>query len=294
MLHERLRRVLDELGREDEIIFVDDASCDDSWEVIARLAQQDPHVQGIRLMNNSGQARATLCGIKHASGQYVATMDDDLQQYPEDLPKLITALDTCPDVDCAIGEFEQKRHSFYRNIGSRLMYRIYAHAFELPRGIRTSSFRVMRKNVARTLTSYETRNPVLSGLLFSTTKRVVNVPVRHALRQQGQSGYSIAGQISLALDSICSFTNIPLRLITALGITSFALAVLFAGLLLALKLLDRISVPGWTTVVLLILGFSGLIMLSLGIVGEYLVRIIRELSGVPLYIERDRVGGHRE
>jgi dolichol-phosphate mannosyltransferase/undecaprenyl-phosphate 4-deoxy-4-formamido-L-arabinose transferase len=290
-LHRRLSDVLRARGESYEIVFVDDASPDGSWRVIGELAAADPHVRGIQLMHNAGQPRATLCGLAEARGRVVATMDDDLQQFPEDLPLLLDALASGSGLDAVIGAYGEKQHRGYRNFGSRVMYRVHRRAFGLPEGMRTSSFRAMRAGVARAVVSHATFNPVLSALVFSSTSRVANVPVRHAPRAHGRSGYSIGRQVSLAFDAICSHTMLPLRAMSAMGALSCALAFVYALIVVERYLTGRIGVPGWTTVVLLLLVFMGLTMLGLGIIGEYLVRIIREVSGAPRFIIRERTGG---
>jgi dolichol-phosphate mannosyltransferase/undecaprenyl-phosphate 4-deoxy-4-formamido-L-arabinose transferase len=258
--------------------------------VIADHAARDPRISGIQLMANAGQARATLCGLANARGRIVLTMDDDLQQFPEDAPVLVDALEADPAVDCVLGAFERRRHAGYRNLGSRLMTAVHRRAFGLPRDIRTSSFRAMRRATARAVVSHQTRNPVISALLFSCTRRVRNVPVRHAERKAGRSGYSLGRQVSLALDSICSHTVFPLRVISAMGAAIFLLSLVYTGVLLVRYFAGRIHVPGWTTVVGLLAVCSGLILLALGVIGEYLVRIVKEVGGAPHFVERQRCG----
>jgi glycosyltransferase involved in cell wall biosynthesis len=279
-----------------EVVAVDDASRDGSWRRLAEAAAAGPagRVRALQLMHNAGQARATLCGLAEARGDIVVTMDDDLQQPPEELPKLLDALERDPELDCVIGRYAGRHRAAYRSLGSALIRGLYRRAFGLPRHLDASSLRAMRSAVARALVSHRTANPVVTALLLRTTPRVANVDVEHHERKAGRSGYTFARQLSLALDSICNFTMFPLRAITATGAAVFLLSLLFSAALLARKLLGRITVPGWTTVVVLVATCSGLILLALGILGEYLVRIAREVGGAPRFVVRQRAGFDRE
>ncbi len=289
-LHRRLSAVLSELGTPYEIIAVDDASPDDSWTVLCELAGQDRHVRAIQLMRNTGQAQTTLCGLNAARGDIVVTLDDDLEQPPEAIPRLVSVLLQREEVDGVLAVLTARRHARYRNWGSRLMQVVHARVFGLPRDLRTSSFRALRRSTVAALLQHDTSNPVISALIFSTTTRIANVPVEHAPRRAGRSGYSLGRQFSLAFDSLCSFTVLPLRIITAMGFLLFLFSVVLSVSLLARYFLGRIGVPGWTTVALLQTSFSGVILLALGVIGEYLVRITREVRGSPRHLERRRIG----
>lgn len=140
-LFKRLARTMGATGKQYEIIAVDDASPDGSWRVFEEHARLDPRLLAIQLMKNSGQARATICGLAHARGRIVVTMDDDLQHPPEEIPAVLAVLEGDPNADCVLATFENKRHVAYRNAASRLMQAINARAFGLPKGTGSSSFR---------------------------------------------------------------------------------------------------------------------------------------------------------
>jgi len=289
-LARRLTTVLRTLGREHEVILVDDGSTDNSWEVIRDLTASYPGLGGIRLMHNEGQANATLCGLAHVSGEIVATMDDDLQHRPDQLPRLIDALEEDPRLDCVLGRFEEKHHAFYRNWGSALIRAINALAFRLPKGVRSSAFRVMRRPVADALVRHGTANPAIPVLLFGTTRRVRSLPIEHAPRHSGRSTYSLAKQFRLALDNICNATMLPLRVVAGIGLATCGLSVALLAAYLIRFLMGKIGVPGWTTVVVLVTFFSGVILLSLGVIGEYMVRVLREVRQRPNYFIREKAG----
>jgi len=290
-LPELLRRIalqLNELGKRHEVILVDDASPDDSWDVIRELAQY-PQLTAVRLMRNRGQAFATLCGLEHARGEIVVTMDDDLQQPPEELPKLLDALESDPEIDCVFGYFEEKKHAAYRNLGSRAIRWVNARSFGLPRDVRPSSFRAMRKRLADAILQHRTLNPAIAALVCGSTRRIASVPVRHAERYAGESNYTLSKQFRLALDNICNVSMLPLRAVSLLGMGICLLSAVLVVFFLYRYFTGQIGVAGWTTVVIMISFFSGVILLSLGVIGEYIVRILREVRGAPRYVEREVV-----
>ena len=288
-LIERLGKTLDGLGQAAEVLLIDDASRDNSWSVIRELACRDSRIHGIRLMRNVGQAAATLCGLAEARGAIVVTMDDDLQHPPEELPALLATLESRPDLDCVFGFFPVKQHKLYKNLGSKLIRGVYARNFDLPKNTRLSGLRVMRLALAATIVSYETVNPVLNLLIFESTNNIMSIPVEHAPRQQGASGYSLAKQFRLALDTICNVTMLPLRAVSVLGFVICVMSFLFVLSVLWRYFSDRILVAGWATLSIIVAFSSGLILLALGVTGEYLVRILREVRGAPRYIERERI-----
>ena len=292
-LPELLRQLcpeLDGMHRSYEIIFVDDGSPDKTWDVVRELAESHRTVRAVQLMRNRGQAFATLCGLSHARGQIVVTMDDDLQHPPGELPKLLDALESNQDLDCVFGSFPDKQHAAYRNFGSRIMSWVMQKAFHLPRNLRSSSFRAMRRTLVRAILDHRTANPSLAVLIFSSTSRIKSIAVEHAPRYAGNSQYTIAKQIRLALDGICNVSVFPLRAISCAGMAICGLSVVMIAIFLYKYATGAIGVPGWTTVVVLLSFFSGMILLALGVFGEYMVRILREVRGTPPYVERQCIG----
>jgi len=289
-LPELLRQLTEQLqsmGKRYEVILVDDASPDDSWRVIKELAPQYPAVTAIQLMRNRGQAFATLCGLEHARGQIVVTMDDDLQQPPDQLPKLLDTLESEPESDCVFGYFEEKKHAAYRNLGSRAIRWINARAFDLPSDVRASSFLAMRKRLADSILQHRTLNPAIGPLLYGSTRRIASVPVQHKERYAGESNYTLAKQFRLALDVICNVSMLPLRAVSLLGMGICVFSAILVAVFLYRYFTGAVGVTGWTTVVVLISFFSGIILLSLGVIGEYIIRILREVRGAPRFTVRE-------
>jgi dolichol-phosphate mannosyltransferase/undecaprenyl-phosphate 4-deoxy-4-formamido-L-arabinose transferase len=294
ILLRQLEETLSAREEDYEIILVDDGSSDASWSEIKRLFPQHRNLRAVQLMNNSGQANATFCGLSRTRGQIVVTMDDDLQHPPDQLPIILNALHEDPEVDCVFGVYRKKQHAWYRNLGSSLLRAVNAHASGLPSGADYSSFRGMRSPLVKALLKHDTRNPSISSLVFGSTSRVKSVTVAHSERAAGESNYTLARQIRLAFDSIINVSMLPLRIVTALGFLSCGLGLFWALFVAVRYFLGRITVPGWTTVVILVSFSSGIVLLSLGIIGEYLVRVLREVRGSPRFSIREELSIERE
>ena len=283
----QLKDQLDELTSDYEIIAVDDDSPDNSWMVLQELKTCFPMLKPYRLMSNSGQHAATLCGLSLVKNEIVVTMDDDLQHRPDQLRRLLDSLLTAPEIDCVFGVFQQKQHRAYRNLASHLLRRINQAAFNLPSGVATSGFRVMRKHLAQRMSQQASANPSLVVILLNCSRKVKSLNIPHASRYAGRSNYTVRKQFRLALDNICNATMLPLRLVSFCGFATTIFTIFLIIFYLIRYCNGQILMPGWTTLILLLSFFSGVIMLSLGVVGEYLVRILREVNKKPPYLIRD-------
>ena len=284
-LHERLINALEELGHSFEIIYVDDASPDDAWSVLVGLRQDDERVLLIQLMKNSGQPRALLAGLGEARGEFVVTMDDDLQHRPEEIALLYDAVQA-DDLDAVIARFDSKKHGGIRRLGSRFVKWLSTRALGIPPEIDLTSFRIMHHRVAHEISCMQRLNPVIGFLIFETTLRVGSVQVHHEPRRHGGSSYSNRALLDAMLVRIFDYTDWPLRFVGYAG-TALSLASLSLGLVYLVRWsLGRITVSGFTTLVLLTLFLSGFTLASLGILGSYLLRIHRQSQGDPAAVVR--------
>ena len=291
-LVDRVDKALKDVAASCELVLVDDASPDEeTWAAIRRNAQHRPWVRGVSLQFNVGQFRALLAGLERAAGDLVITMDDDFQTPPEELPKLVRAAREHPEMDAIIGAYTHKRHSRLRNLGSRIMGVIYEQVYGKPRDLQTSSFRILKRGLVETICAHGTKEPVLGAIIVRSTHRLMNIPIEHEPRTRGRSGYTLSGLVGLGLNGLFSSSTAPLRLISALGIltafASFGLGVAYA----VEWARGRILEPGFTTLVLLITFLSGIILMSIGIIGEYVIRVVAEVSGAPRFIVREEIGG---
>lgn len=287
-LYERLTKVFKDISPNYEIIFVDDASSDDSWKIMRQLRAKDHRVKIIQHTRNFGQHKAILCGLHHSKGNFIITMDDDLQHPPEEIPKLIAGIRNNDEIDVVIGTYELKQHSWFRNLGTNVINLITSYVFSKNRDLKLTSFRIMRKSIVNELENIRYHNPRIGQLLLLITNQIINIPIAHHPRKHGQTGYTFSRLVSDALDNILSNSSLPLQIVSFMGFGCSLLSVVLSFYYLYKYLFVGISVAGWTTTILLLLFFFGILFFSLGIVGEYLIRILREVQGSPRSIIRKK------
>lgn len=290
-LVQRIESTMRQIGEPFEVILVNDCSPDDvTWPIIEELCQKFDFLTGIDLLYNVGQFRAVLCGFEHALGEFIITLDDDLQHPPEEIPKLVREMKENPELLCVMGKYEGKKHSFLRNLGSEFVAWIMQKAYNKPKGIKTTSFRILKRSLAETLVHYRTNRPLLGPLIVQTTRKVANVLVEHHPRPHGRSGYGIGRLISATFDSIIHASTVPLRAFASFGFCVAALAFLLAFVYFVRWCLGQIHSPGFTSLILTVSFFSGMILMGIGVLGEYIARIIAEVTGPPKYQIREKKG----
>ncbi len=284
-LADRVLAVMDAAGHSDcELVLVNDRSPDaDTWPAIERAAAKHRRLRGIDLVYNVGQFRALLCGMQHARGEFVMTMDDDFQHPPEELPKLIEALAAAPELLCVMGDYKTRGQSPLRRLGSAMFSRILDRAYGKPEKVRTTSFRIMRRSLVEAVLAYRTARPQLGPLIVSITHQVANVPVRHEPRQAGQSNYSLYSLVRNTIDSVIYASTAPLRFLSTFGLLCSGAAFLIGAGYLVRWAAGGIGVAGYTSQILLIIFFGGMTLLGLGVLGEYVARIIGEVTGPERY-----------
>jgi len=291
-LAERLRAVFDPARLSYEIIFVDDASPDNSWEVLKELQAKFPdRLVAIQLMRNFGQHNALMCGFRHARGKYVITMDDDLQHPPEEIPKLLRTIEET-GADLIYGVPDQRQHRPWRNIGSLIVtafYRLVFHARVQP-----SAFRILRREVVNAILTYSLNYTYIDGLLAWNTQRVGEVEVAHHPRAAGRSGYSARKLLVLAFNLFTNFSLLPLQLVSFAGFLAAAGGLLAASYYFLRYVLAQIEVPGYASIIIAILVLGGLQLLALGIHGEYLGRLHLNVNRKPQYSVRSILATRRE
>jgi len=287
-LCKRIRMVFQNISQNYEIILVDDASTDDSWEVMKGLRVSDPRIKLIQQMRNFGQHQALLCGFRHSFGDFVITMDDDLQHPPEEIPKLIAAIKADDKNDVVVGAYINKRHSGFRNFGTKFINITTSHIFGKDPKLQLTSFRIIRRHIVEELKKNTSPSPRIGLILLTITKKIINVPVHHQPRRDGCSGYSFPRMVANTLDNILTYSSFPLRLVSYVGFGSSFLSIML-GIYYTLKYFYvGIGVAGWTTTILLLLFYFGILLFSMGIIGEYLMRILREVNNLPQYVIRKK------
>jgi polyisoprenyl-phosphate glycosyltransferase len=276
--------VLRSISSRFEIVFVEDGSPDNSWRVLSELQAEHPDtIVAVQLMRNFGQHNALMCGFRHARGRFIVTIDDDLQNPPREIPKLLQKIQE-GDYDVVYGQYIEKKHKPWRNLGSRLVTGFHRFVFRSP--ITPTAFRIIRKETVDSILSYDLNFTVIDGLLAWNTQRIGAVLVDHEPRARGSSGYSLWRLITLALNLFTNFSLLPLQVVSAVGVFVATVGVLIGFYYSILWLLGRIEVPGYASTIVAILVLGGCQLLALGIMGEYLGRLHLNVNRKPQYIER--------
>lgn len=290
-LHRRIKQVFEETIKESfEIILVDDASLNpDTWKTLEQLHEKDGRVKIIQLMKNFGQQSAIMCGLKYSCGGFIITMDDDLQNPPEEVPRLIEAIGRRPvRYDAVLAVPQHRRHATYRNVSSFIINRILGLAIKKPKNITLSSFRIITKDLKDAMLSYTGHIVTTGALICQTTQNIANVEVRHEPRRFGKSNYSVSKLLAFALANIFNFSDLPLKLISIVGFLSSLFSILYAFWIIYRKLSGSPIQAGFPTIVVLISFFSGLILFSFGVLGQYVIRIMRSVTGGVQFVVRKK------
>lgn len=275
--------------REDyEIIFVCDRSPDNSWRVIQSLASDYPQVHGILLRMNVGQHNALMAGFAIARGEVIVTMDDDLQHSPADIPKLLLGIKQGYDV--VYGRFKNRNHAFWKIVGSRFNNLVAGYLMQKPRDLYLSPFRAMKSVIRDDILRYRGPYVYVDGLILSVTRNITSVDVDHYDRYAGDSGYDFRKSISLWLKMAINFSIVPLRLTSLLGLFFSGLGFLLAILFIIQKFTLDLMPIGWSSLIVTILIIGGVQLLALGMVGEYLGRVLLTINSKPQYVVAETVG----
>jgi undecaprenyl-phosphate 4-deoxy-4-formamido-L-arabinose transferase len=285
-LHRRLAEVFDARAQAFEILFIEDCGGDHSWDVIKRLSQADQRVHGLRMSRNYGQHNALLCGIRAARGDVILTVDDDLQHPPEELPKLLAKLDEGFDV--VYGPPMQEQHGLLRDLASRITKMALEEAMGAANAKQVSALRAFRTELREAFAAYRSPTVNIDVLLTWASTRFAAIPIRHEPRKFGASGYTTGKLIRHALNMMTGFSTRPLQIASLMGFgfALFGFAVL--AYVLIRWLLQGSTVPGFAFLACIVAIFSGVQLLALGIIGEYLARMHFRTMDRPPYAVRDQ------
>lgn len=267
--------------RDSELIIVDDGNADDTWQVIQHLASTHQQVHGLRLGRNFGQHAALLAGVRTARNGLVVTLDDDLQNPPEEVPKMLAAL--ADDVDVVYGLPERRRQSAWRNLTSASSKWLMRYALGFLRATDISSFRVFRTRLRDSFDGDLGPGVSIDALLNWSTTRFVSVEVKHDEREQGNSNYNFRKLLRFMLDTATGYSTVPLRFATGLGLITVTLSIFILGWVLWRPLTTGESVPGFPFLATTIAIFSGVQLIVLGVLGQYIGRMHFRVMAKPTY-----------
>lgn len=262
-----------------ELILIDDGSKDDSFSFIEKLSQKYPYIKGIKLSRNFGHQAAVRTALEYSRGDYVAIIDDDLQDPPSLLPQFFSYLDKGYDV--AFGVRRKRKENFLKVFCYNSFYKILKILSDTDIPLDTGDFCVMKKIVVEKMLSLPEKNPFLRGIRAWVGFKQIGVEYERAKRIEGESGYTLKKLFKIASDGIFSFSNIPLKLITFIGGLGLSITVLYSIYILSKFFIYGVEAPGFVSTILFIMFFGSLNLICMGIIGEYISRIYAESKNRP-------------
>ncbi|MDX8549485.1 glycosyltransferase family 2 protein [Methanospirillum hungatei] len=268
-----------------EIILIDDCSSDKSWQKLKEIYKKYNNIKIIHLQRNFGQHNAIVCGFNYAKGKYIITMDDDLQNPPEEIPKLIDKIGEGFSV--VYGKYYIKHHSRLENFFSKRFQMLIYYTLDIPDSIFISSFTIFTADVVKNMTSINTSYVLLPALMRGSVpaNKIANVDVTHYPRKVGRSNYNMMKYFSLSLKLIINYSTLPLLLIGVIGVIISFSSFGYGIYILYRYLVDPINtLMGWNSIMVTLTFLGGIILLSIAIIGEYLRRILIEVSYGQQYV----------
>lgn len=278
-------------GYECEFVLVNDGSKDGTFEEIKKLGAEYPNVCGVDLMRNFGQHNALMASLQYANGDYILGMDDDLQTHPSQIFKLIHKIEE--GYDLVYGTYPVKKNSSLKNLTSKLNEVSSRIMLNRPKEIVSSNFWIITKAVKEEVKKYDSFNPYIDGIFYRVTHNIGNVEVEHFKREFGSSNYTLKKLMNLWL-AYWNFSVIPLRVSFFLGMFSAVAGVLIAIAVVINKIVYPDITVGWSSTLCVMVLFFGLVLMVLGIIGEYLGKIILILNNTPQYIVRETINSRHE
>ena len=257
-----------------ELILVNDGSTNDnSGQICEEEARRNDWIIYLELAKNFGEHNAVMAGLNHVSGEFIVVMDDDLQNPPHEVIRLVEALDVTGS-DVVFSYYKKKRHTLYRNLGSEFNNIIASHILKKPRDLYLSSFKALRRSIVNEIIKYDGPFPYLDGLILRNTHHWARLEVEHSNRGFGKSNYSLAKLVGLWLNMFTNFSILPLRLASIAGIVLATLSGAAAVFVIIERLMNPELPAGWASVILVMLFASSVQLLAIGLIGEYLGRVV--------------------
>jgi polyisoprenyl-phosphate glycosyltransferase len=272
-----------------ELILVHDCGPDNSWDIITKLAKNNSNIVGVNVRKNYGQDNAIMAGLNLSNGDYVVIMDDDLQHSPFDIPKL---LKKCKEgYDVCYANFESKKQSAWKNAGSWLNGKIAEYIIDKPKNIYLSPFELIKRDLVLEIIKYKGPYPYVQGLILNYTTNVTQINIEHHKRHTGVGNFNLIRSIRDFLKLATSFSVVPLRVATIIGFISAISGFMLIPFYMYQYIRGAHIVDGWTSLMVLFLLIGNLILISLGIIGEYLGRMYLNINNKPQYAVSEILNG---
>lgn len=274
-----------------EVVLVNDGSRDNSAEVCRKLVERYAYVRFIDLRKNSGEHNAVMCALNYCTGDCAAIIDDDLQNPPEEIHKLIAEMEKGYDV--VFAKYHKKKHNLFRNMGSKFNDLFATWLLEKPKDLYLCSFKLVSRAVINEIIKYKGPFPYVDGLILRVTDSFSSVYVNHNARESGHSNYNLKRLVRLYLNMFINFSIKPMRFITMVGFSIMGIALVLAVVFVIDKLLHPETAAGWTSLAVLILFFGGLQSFFLGLIGEYVGKDYLDKNGTPQWTVKGVYGADR-
>ncbi len=285
---EEIENTMEKLGKyQYEIILVNDCSPDDTFEVIRKLCREKSYIKGIDFARNFGQHAALMAGLRETSGEYVVCLDDDGQTPADEAGRLLEKLEE--GYDAVYASYAHKKHSLFRNLGSRVNELMTRIMLGKPKELYISSYFAVKRYIVEDMIRYENSYPYVIGLVLRATRNIANVPVDHRERQEGHSGYTFKKLLNLWMNGFTAFSVTPLRIATTIGVIC-ACGGFAYGIYTIVKKFINPDVPmGFSSLMAALVFIGGMLMVMLGLIGEYIGRIYISLNNSPQYVIKERL-----
>jgi undecaprenyl-phosphate 4-deoxy-4-formamido-L-arabinose transferase len=281
-LYSRLKVVCDGLNQTYEIVFVDDGSSDGSYEKLKQLQANDTVLRVVKFTRNFGQQAAVLAGFRMSKGNVIVQLDSDLQNPPEEIPKLLHAMSD--DIDIVTTVHRKRRDGALRVFGSRALLKIGQMLFGDSVKLNLSSFRAIRRSVVGKIENCKDRSRYMAVLMSWMGLPTVELEVEHHERKKGNTKYSILNLLKLSWDLVTGYSSFPLRMVTYMGLFGALLGFLMMAFLLFQRIVNGILIEGFVVLTAVFAFFAGVQLLSIGFLGEYLGRVHHQIQARPDYI----------
>lgn len=283
-----IRETMQTLSYTYEVILVNDFPMDQTFDVIKALAKTYDNIVGVNLAKNFGQHAALMAGFGYCTGDIVVCLDDDGQTPADEVGKLLEKIEEGYDVVYA--KYEHKQHSLFRNFGSKVNELMARFMIGKPKELYVSSYFAAKRFIVKEMLRYQNPYPYVIGLVLRTTKNITNVTVNHREREIGTSGYTFSKLLGLWLNGFTAFSIKPLRIATAIGAFCAGAGFLYGVYTIVKKFVNPAVPMGWSSMMAALVFIGGMLMLMLGLIGEYVGRIYISINNAPQYVVREVVG----
>lgn len=274
-------------GYECEFVLVNDGSTDGTFDEIRKLSREYSNVKGVNLMRNFGQHNALMAALQYTEGDYVLGMDDDMQTHPSQIFKLIHRIEE--GFDLVYGIYPEVKNGPIKNLTSKINRRTSRVMLGRPKEIESSNFWIITRSIRDEVVKFDTFNPYIDAIFYRVTSNIGMVPVEHFKREYGHSGYTFRKLLKLWM-AYWNFSVVPLRISFGVGTFSFVAGILFTIYIIINKILSPDLPVGWSSTICVMALLFGVVLMMLGVVGEYLGKIILILNNTPQFVVRETVG----